>query len=245
MSEQTIQDLRWQASEADDTTRRTIDLLRQVRVLRAMARQLETEQMRLQNTLVEQFDAHQTEKRALNMRIAELEQAERQRLAQYLEVEQQNSELTTLYVASHRLHATLSRADVLSGIEEIIINLVGSEELAIVELDEAGRLRLSASFGIPAGTYDELARSTRDRVASCLSSAEIWVRSGDDEDALTACIPLLVDGLVRGAIVIFRLLAQKTAVEQADHQLFGLLATQAAAALYCSALHAARNEQVM
>jgi hypothetical protein len=49
---------------------------------------------------------------------------------------------------------------------------------------------------------------------------------------------LSLDGRVTGAIAIFRLLPQKAGIEDVDRELFGLLATHAAVALYCSALHA-------
>jgi hypothetical protein len=42
---------------------------------------------------------------------------------------------------------------------------------------------------------------------------------------------------VTGAIALFRLLPQKPALEDVDHELFELLATHAATALYCTRLH--------
>jgi hypothetical protein len=41
-----------------------------------------------------------------------------------------------------------------------------------------------------------------------------------------------------GVIAIVKLLSHKPALEAIDHELFGLLATHAASALYCSDLHA-------
>ena len=49
---------------------------------------------------------------------------------------------------------------------------------------------------------------------------------------------------VTGAIAIFRLLPQKTGFEEVDRELFELLATHAATALYCTALHARLGAQV-
>jgi hypothetical protein len=43
-----------------------------------------------------------------------------------------------------------------------------------------------------------------------------------------------------GAVAIFRLLAQKTALEPVDLELLGLLGTQGAMALYCSAFQETR-----
>jgi hypothetical protein len=65
------------------------------------------------------------------------------------EVEQQNSNLANLYVASYRLHGTLDRGEVIAAIQEIIANLVGSEEAALFEIDpDKKELELVASFGL-------------------------------------------------------------------------------------------------
>src|SRR5436305_12172105 len=66
-----------------------------------------------------------------------------------MEVEQHNSDLTNLYVASNRLHERRDRREVLAAIQEIVINLVGSEELAVFEVSEDGAsLELVDSFGV-------------------------------------------------------------------------------------------------
>jgi hypothetical protein len=51
-------------------------------------------------------------------------------------------------------------------------------------------------------------------------------------------VPLKLEGKVMGVIAIFRLLPQKGGIEDLDRELFDLLATQAAFALYCTGLHA-------
>ena len=65
---------------------------------------------------------------------------------QFHEVERQNANLATLYAAGHALHGNLDRAAVLGGIQEIVINLIGSEEFAIVGNDEC--LTPLAVFGM-------------------------------------------------------------------------------------------------
>ena len=54
----------------------------------------------------------------------------------FAEVEQLNSNLANLYVASYRLHGSLARADVLSTLQEIVINIIGSEKFAVFEWDD-------------------------------------------------------------------------------------------------------------
>src|SRR5262249_52147254 len=84
----------------------------------------------------------------------EVNQNDRLLSEQYLTLEQQIGTLARLYVASCRLHGTLDRAQVLDAIEEIIVNLIGSEELAIFELTADGlALSLVACRGIEAARY--------------------------------------------------------------------------------------------
>jgi transcriptional regulator with GAF, ATPase, and Fis domain len=64
-----------------------------------------------------------------------------------------------------------------------------------------------------------------------------------EESSLTACIPLKLDDEVIGAIAIFQLLQHKSALEDLDYEMFDLLATHAATALYCTALHARLRSQ--
>ena len=54
---------------------------------------------------------------------------------------------------------------------------------------------------------------------------------------MTACLPLTLDGRVTGAIVLFSLLPHKPGLRELDFELFDLLGTHAATALYCTSLH--------
>jgi GAF domain len=158
----------------------------------------------------------------------------------YMEVEQQNTNLANLYVASYQLNGTLDRERVVAAIQEIVINLIGSEELAIWQLEEElGALSLVGSFGIDArawagvplgsGIVGNVARSGERFVA-----AESDVQPLGREENLTACIPLKLDEKVVGAIGIFRLLQQKAGLEPIDFELFDLLGSHAATALFCT-----------
>jgi nitrate/nitrite-specific signal transduction histidine kinase len=190
------------------TERNRLDLLQENERLRALAARLETERKRLEDDL--------------------------------LQIEQQNTNLASLFVASHRLHSTLDRAEVLAGIQEIIVNLVGSEEIIVCEVgDDHRQPRLTAAVGIEARSFDDLPLESQRRIDECLRSRQVWVRRPENDGApLNACIPMIVNDRATGAIAIFRLLQQKNGLEDVDHELFGLLATHAATALYCATLHA-------
>ena len=96
-------------------------------------------------------------------------------------------------------------------------------------------------LGIEPGPSAGAARARRHR--RCARTAEIYLTGRDDnaglrleEKDLSACIPLHFDGRLLGVVAIFRLLPQKTGLVALDHELFDLLATHAARALYCTEL---------
>jgi len=190
----------------------------------------------------------ESERQKLAERIDQIEVESQDLLGQFHEIERQNSDLASLYVASYRLHETIKRSEVIAVIEEIIVNMIGSEELAIFEMDaESGKLILVDSLGIDP---EDLARVTLnesriEEAAGVLQEVvetgqRYVVESGDGKaleqnSGLTACVPLVLDDKVIGAIAVFRLLDQKESkLTTLDFELFDLLATHAAAALYCS-----------
>ena len=160
--------------------------------------------------------------------------------SRYIDVEQQNTNLANLYVATYQLHGTLDRDRVLAAIKEVIINLIGSEELAIWEVTGEA-LTLLDSFGIDP---EEWERVPLDREAGLIGlvaeTGQRFVHGEADlvgsgrEETLNACIPLKLDDTVIGVIGVFQLLPQKNGFEAIDMELFELLGSHAATALYCT-----------
>jgi hypothetical protein len=153
---------------------------------------------------------------------------------QFSDVERQNSNLAALYAASYQLH-TPRRAEVLAAIHEIVINLIGCEELAVLGLGRGGELRALSQMGCDPLRLAAL-RSDDGVLGRALELA-MPVTDGPDGRGVTVGVPLVVGGRRIGAIVMFRLLPQKPQLEPFDHELLMLLATHAATALYCSELH--------
>jgi hypothetical protein len=176
----------------------------------------------------------------LQLRVTTIEQERHDFSARYVEVEQQNTNLANLYVASYQLNGTLDRERVLAAIKEVIINLIGSEELAIWE-KHGDRLALLDSFGVDEKRWE---RITLDREGGLIGlvtetgqpfvSGQADLKGSGAEEHLSACIPLKLDDNVIGAIGIFRLLPQKSGFEPIDLELFDLLGSHAATALYCT-----------
>jgi nitrate/nitrite-specific signal transduction histidine kinase len=167
---------------------------------------------------------------------------------EFMVVEEQNAKLASLFVSSSRLHESTERKGVLEAIHEIVINLIGSEELAVFVATPDGSLRLESSMGVERARFEHVPPG-RGIIGDVVAKRQRFVRGGTaprvspNETELTACIPFVVDDRVIGALAIFRLLPQKTALEAADLELLDLLATQAAIALDYSELLRARRER--
>lgn len=155
---------------------------------------------------------------------------------QFHEVERQNANLATLYAAGHALHGSVDRAAVLSGIQEIVINLIGSEEFAIVAADE--QLTPYALFGTqPQDLAGLTPRSGIIGRALVEQRPLALMRSMPaDSTGVRVCIPLQIGEKTHGFVLIFGFLPQKEELLPIDYELFSLVGSQAAAAMFASEL---------
>ncbi|MCP4655973.1 MAG: GAF domain-containing protein [bacterium] len=209
---------------------------------------LTEEKIQLQDevlTLREELDLHEQQQALLEQQLTNSEGESLTFAERYVELEEQNTNLANLYAVSYRMHGTLDRQTVLKAIEEIVVNMVGSEELAIFELNAAeSALSRVSSHGLEPGGFEtiDVGSGLIGRVAA---SGEAYLDGHSDrggqlpeEAHLTACVPLKIEGRVSGAIAVFRLLPQKAgSLGPFDYELLDLLATQAATSLYFTALH--------
>src|SRR5262245_4747562 len=135
-----------------DKARETQDVMQSNEALRALAASLEAEMNRLHEqalALRAENERHQKEQSRLQAQLESIRDESQRFSTRYTEIEQQNSNLANLYVASYRLHGTLDRQEVVDTIKEIIANLIGSEEAGLFELDPRDQmLKLVASFGL-------------------------------------------------------------------------------------------------
>ncbi len=232
----------------DDTRKYVQGLLEENGKLRVLTASLESDNKFLNDqvaSLQKEVQTHWLEKERLQKSLAAVEEENRKYSEQYVGVEQQNTDLASLYVASYRLHGTLDRGETLSIVQDIICNLIGSEEIAIFEADEEGTaLSLVASLGIDDAPFHRVPMG-RGLIGRCAQSRAIFLAGRDEtagmrpeEESLSACVPLSVDDRLIGAVAIFRLLPQKTGLVALDRELFDLLGTHAARALYCTGLQA-------
>jgi hypothetical protein len=186
----------------------------------------------------------------LKERLEEIERESQSFSARYVEVEQQNTNLANLYVASYQLHGTLDRERVLGAIKEIVINLIGSEELAIWEIDrDFDAMVLIDSFGIDPDQWAGVPLDSPGVISLVAATGESFIGGRSPvhvrgrEENLVACIPLKLDDQVIAVIAIFSLLQQKSGLEALDYELFDLLASHGATALHCTRLAMAESLQ--
>jgi hypothetical protein len=138
-------------------------------------------------------------------------------------------------VASFQLHSTLDLREVTQIILEILLNFVGAKTFAIQLIDlEHKKLRTLAAEGIERARVPEGA--IEGRVAQVIESGEAWfdhsrLRVRADLERPLIIVPLKIRLEVVGIVIIWDLLAQKTALADVDYELFNLLAAHAAAAL--------------
>lgn len=182
------------------------------------------------------------EKQEILVRIKQVEEENLDFANRYVEIEAENNQLANLYIASYQLHSTLDYAEVLQVISEIIINLIGAEQFAILLLEEkTGCLRPVIAEGMGLADFPplELGQGIIGKVAEAGENhfvADIEGYQVDLETPLVA-IPLKIKDHVIGVIVIYGLLVQKQRFAEVDYELFTLLAGHAATAIFSSKLY--------
>ena len=192
--------------------------------------------------LLDRIRELEQEKDEILNRIRKVEDENKDFANRYVEIETENNNLANLYIASYQLHSTLDFKEVLQIITEIIINLIGAEEFAIMLLDDkCNELQAVATEGI-----------AREEIPSIRLGAGViggTAKTGENyfiSDVTTyqremlnpmVCIPLKIKEHVIGVIVIYKLLTQKTSFAEVDYELFTLLAGHAATAIFSSRLY--------
>jgi GAF domain len=182
----------------------------------------------------------------IQVRLASIQEDNRRLCEEYAAVQEQNSALVFLFAALQRLYGAADRADALAAIQEIVANLVGSEELAVFELSSDGnRLVPVHAFGLEAPALREIlvGSGTIGRVAAAGAPylAGAAASAPPDPPRLTACVPLELGGQVTGALAIYGLLHHKRSLGSVDRELLALLQKHAATALRAAALRERRG----
>ncbi len=176
-------------------------------------------------------------------RFRQVEEMNRTFATRYEEIETQNNQLANLYVASYQLHATLSFAEVVDTVKEILINLIGAEAFALFWAEERpGVVRTEATQGMERGLPEHVRFKAGPLARATEEGESYYADPLPDPGRLDpahpiACIPLKIGQRVIGVVAIYRLLSQKDRFTPLDFELFTLLAGHAATALFSSRLY--------
>ncbi|WP_432823499.1 GAF domain-containing protein [Trichloromonas sp.] len=192
--------------------------------------------------LQNKINALEKEKLEILGRVKEVEEENFDFANRYVVIESENNMLANLYIASYQLHSTLDFREVIQVITEIIINLIGAEEFAILLLDEKiGQFQIVAHEGIdPEHLAEvEIGKGVIGNVGDTGESYFIddLESYSPEYDHPMVCIPLKIKDHVIGVIVIYKLLEQKSRFADVDYELFTLLAGHAATAIFSSRLY--------
>jgi hypothetical protein len=175
------------------------------------------------------------ERQRLRRRLAHAEWARRAAESGRALLEQQLSATGNLCVALQRLQCALTHREVLEALQDNVINVFGSEELAVYErVPGSGELRVTQSFGLGPERLVPVAlgRGPVGRAAE----GQGWVLGDDgvrtEDPDLTAAVALEGSGTVLGVLAVWRLLAHKPVVRAEDRHVLELLGRAGGAALY-------------
>jgi hypothetical protein len=238
-------------------TRVCIDrVIRESDRLRALLESSEFERKRIERQLegvVSERDELECEVKRLRESLGAMETEYESTLESYANFESQTTNIANLYVATYRLHGAVDVNEVLGVIEEIVANLIGSEEIAILAIDPAdARVSVLRARGLEESLLDSVVLGVGP-IGRALALGQTFIRSddtstsaatgrGSGERELTACVPLRVCGGVVGALAIFGLLPQKPGLEPIDFELLALLGEQAGVAIYTAAVLAREGQ---
>jgi hypothetical protein len=151
-------------------------------------------------------------------------------------LEEQIAELGNLCVVMERIHGTLDHGEVLIAIQDLVINVIGSEELAVYALADGDReLRPVQTFGVEDRRLGPVAMGAGP-IGRAAAERRSWV-VGDGQPPpeypdLTACVPLETAGHLVGVLVIWRMLNHKPVFGSRDRRVLELLVHHAAQALF-------------
>jgi hypothetical protein len=236
----------------------TEELLREDQRLRARMRDLEAENAALRaqvasedaiRDLLSKIRDLEREKKELLSRMHDAQANSSHYTQRFAEIEAENAQLASLYVASHQLHSTLDLRAIVRQLKELLAQFVGARAFAVYLVDEEKReLVPFCSEGVNQADLKRIALDKNTAVGRAVeSSAAEWVEGDATRgtiDAPAATIPMLLHGRSIGVIAVFATFEQKPSFVDVDFELFKLLGAHAASALVASRLFAEHGAKV-
>lgn len=131
-------------------------------------------------------------------------------------------ELEAVLLASGRLLAALTREEAVSAIQDIVANVIGSEEMALVVLPaDNSDPEIIARCGVTEEQCLQIA--AEDGVAARVWRSGMAVYPHSGNSGITACVPLRSKGQMVAVLTVFGLLPQKLRLEPMDREIMKFL----------------------
>ena len=199
---------------------------------------------------------------ALNVELAELHEDRARLIAEVARLERHVSMLSTevatadqkandlekLILAARRLESCADRAAVLAALQDILLTVVGSDDFVVLALDEEGAtmwpiLGVGANGAAcgPLLVSDALVSAALETGKCQLSGRRAAGEPSRGEPL--ASVPLLAWPHTVGALVVFRLLAHRSALRSVDVELLEFLSTHAAPSIQLADLRSAESRR--
>jgi hypothetical protein len=222
----------------------SIELMRDNEQLRVQnilfeKQKIETEQRLDNSRLGKENEQLRAELDLLNKRLTEMESKTKKFRRRYEDIEEYNTALSNVYVASTQLHSTLDFTEVVKTAAEILWNLVAAPVFAIFLLDErTGDLMLVGGEGVEGRFPGDRLHEPRGMVADALAEGVSHFIDGAVSGDPLACVPLKIEGRgTVGIITIYEIEEHKAGLSDLDKELFDLLASQTATAMTSSRVY--------
>lgn len=176
----------------------------------------------------------------LETRLKHLESENRELTELCSRLQAQNEEISNLYVAKNRLHASLEAAEIMAVIRDILGELVGASEFAIFLVDPK-RKALRRVTGVGVRNKPDTVALGEGYVGKIAAKGKPYYYEQNDtprpDGVPLAALPLKGEAGLIGIIVIWGVLSHKTGFSPIDLQLLELVAEHAPIALMSAHLH--------
>jgi nitrate/nitrite-specific signal transduction histidine kinase len=172
------------------------------------------------------------------LRLAQIENEKAELGVRLVEMEHQMGRIMTLYVATYQLHATLDSSDVLATIGEISTNLLGAEQFALLLCDDdQKKYEIKMHQGEVPTPWSTAPYYLGGDPLIDASLSDGVLRFGPVEGSPVVVVPLRVQEITVGALVIMKLFEHKKKFNEEDRELLDLLGAHAASALFASRVY--------
>ncbi len=228
----------------------TRELLQEIDRLRRREAELEDELARSAHPkpsdttlreLADQIHALEAEREHLRSRLTQIDAGDHRFSERYNEIERENNDLASLYVAQGQLHSTLVASEVIQVITEILLNFIGASRFAILLLDGQGAPRVLSVEAVERATATSLVASTSvigDVLASGRSHIGALPEGRESDGDPIVCFPMRQGDKVVGAVAVWGFWIQKEELTELDQRMFQLLANSGGHALEAARLSA-------